>query len=176
MSAPKRRHLRLSSIPSPSLMTLLDYPGLVYAALYRGRCMLAIASGGFSAPCPWAAPLSLPGRQGFLLHAVTRLLRPCFISTVYGSVTLCPLSLRGLLGGQGFMTPSAASGVRAGGLPWVRRTASPDAVRLHIKEIPPDIRSRSHTPARPPPQRHIAGSLFVTYPGSASYFLQTRHF
>jgi hypothetical protein len=40
----------------------------------------------------------------------------------------------------------------------------------------PDIRSRSSTPARPSPQRHIAGSLFATYTGSASCFLQTAHF
>ena len=39
----------------------------------------------------------------------------------------------------------------------------------------PDIRSRSITPARPPPQHHIAGSLFATYTASASCFLQTHH-
>jgi len=31
-------------------------------------------------------------------------------------------------------------------------------------------------PARPPPQRHLAGSLFATYMGSASCFLQTPPF
>ena len=40
----------------------------------------------------------------------------------------------------------------------------------------PDIRSRSATPARPPPRCHIVGSLFATYTGSASCFLQTLHF
>ncbi len=40
---------------------------------------------------------------------------------------------------------------------------------------PPDIRPRSITPARPPPQHHLAGSLFATYTGSASCFLQTSH-
>jgi hypothetical protein len=40
----------------------------------------------------------------------------------------------------------------------------------------PDIRSRSPTPARPPPRCHIVGSLFATYLGSASCFLQTAHF
>ena len=39
----------------------------------------------------------------------------------------------------------------------------------------PDIRSCLFTPAQPSPQRHIAGSLFATYPGSTSYFLRTRH-
>ena len=41
---------------------------------------------------------------------------------------------------------------------------------------PPDIRSRSPTPARPPPRCHIVGSLFATYMGSASCFLRTAHF
>lgn len=40
----------------------------------------------------------------------------------------------------------------------------------------PDIRPRLATTARPSPQRHIAGSLFATYMGSASCFLQTAHF
>jgi len=40
----------------------------------------------------------------------------------------------------------------------------------------PDIRPRSSTPARPPPRCHIVGSLFATYTGSASCFLQTAHF
>ena len=39
----------------------------------------------------------------------------------------------------------------------------------------PDIRPRSVTPARPPPQHHLAGSLFATYTSSASCFLQTPH-
>ena len=39
----------------------------------------------------------------------------------------------------------------------------------------PDIRPYLATSAQPSPQRHIAGSLFITYPGSTSYFLQTRH-
>ena len=39
----------------------------------------------------------------------------------------------------------------------------------------PDIRPHLVTSARPPPQHHIAGSLFATYPGSASCFLQTSH-
>ena len=40
----------------------------------------------------------------------------------------------------------------------------------------PDIRPRLITSARPPHQHHIAGSLFATYTGSASCFLQTHHF
>ena len=163
MSALKRHHLRLSSILSHNLTTLLGYPGLVVCDNFQGqmcvdhrkRWVLCLYSLDFS--------LFLPGRQGFVLHAVTRLLRPCFISTVYGSATLCPSPLRGLLGRQGFMAPSTASGVRPVALPWVRRTASPDAVQLHAKEISPDIWSRSYMPARPSPHRHIAGLLFATY-------------
>jgi len=62
-----------------------------------------------------------------------------------------------------------------GGLPWVRRTTSPYPVRLHVRLVLPDIRSRLITSARPPLQHHIAGSLFATYTGSASCFLQTHH-
>jgi hypothetical protein len=40
----------------------------------------------------------------------------------------------------------------------------------------PDIRPRTPTHARPPPRCHIVGSLFATYMGSASCFLQTPHF
>jgi hypothetical protein len=40
----------------------------------------------------------------------------------------------------------------------------------------PDIRPCLVTSARPPPQHHLAGSLFATYMGSASCFLQTSHF
>lgn len=40
----------------------------------------------------------------------------------------------------------------------------------------PDIRSRVVRTARPHPQHHTAGSLFATYTGSASCFLQTFHF
>ena len=39
----------------------------------------------------------------------------------------------------------------------------------------PDIRPRSVTPARPPLQHHLAGSLFATYTSPASCFLQTSH-
>jgi hypothetical protein len=95
---------------------------------------------------------------------------------MYGSATLCvPLPFGVFLLGTSFMTPSSNLGDRSVGLPWVRRTASPDTVQLHTKEISPDIRPRSFMPARPSPQRHLAGSLFATYLGSTSYFLQTPH-
>jgi len=86
-----------------------------------------------------------------------------------------PPLLRVRLFSRSFMTPSSSFDVRSGRLPWVRRTASPDTVQLHIEEVSPDIRSCSFMPARPSPQRHIAGLLFATYPGSTSYFLRTPH-
>jgi hypothetical protein len=52
----------------------------------------------------------------------------------------------------------------------VSRPASPQGRSF------PDIGSRSATTARPPSLGHIAGSLFATYTGSASCFLQTFHF
>ena len=94
----------------------------------------AVASGGFSADfLPLPRP---PGPQGFLLRSVARLPRPCLLSTTRESVSLCPLPASGFPYRVGFSVMSlAASHVRAGGSPWVRRTASPDAVRLHIGSV-----------------------------------------
>jgi metallo-beta-lactamase family protein len=39
-----------------------------------------------------------------------------------------------------------------------------------------DVQPRLVTSAGPPPQHHLAGSLFATYTGSASCFLQTPRF
>ena len=83
----------------------------------------------FPLPCP-------PGPQGFLLRSVARLPRPCLFSTTRESVSLCPLPASGFPYRAGFSVMSfAASHDRAGGSPWVRRTASPDAVRLHIGSV-----------------------------------------
>lgn len=77
-----------------------------------------------------------PGPQGFLLRSVARLPRPCLFSTTRESVSLCPLPASGFPYRVGFsVTSLAASHDRAGGSPWVRRTASPDAVRLHIGSV-----------------------------------------
>ena len=46
-----------------------------------------------------------------------------------------PYPLRGLLIRYGFLTPLTAFNVRPGGLPWVRRTASPYPVQLHFGSV-----------------------------------------
>ncbi len=106
-----------------------------YAALHTVRRMLTIASGGFSVPCPRNAHLRFPVGSVFYSTLLPGFSAVLHQYCVYGSATLCPLSFRGLLDGQGFMTPTAASGVRAGELPWVRRTASPDAAQLHVGSV-----------------------------------------
>jgi hypothetical protein len=101
--------------------------------------------------------------------------RPCVLGTTRESATLCPFSLRGLLVEsvccrlwQHQQQNRRASLGKTHHLP-ISRPAS-------CQVSSPDIRSRLITPARPPPQHHIAGSLFATYTGSASCFLQTYHF
>lgn len=47
----------------------------------------------------------------------------------------CPSPFRGLLIGRGFLPPATAARSRTEGFPWVRRTASPDAVRLHVGPV-----------------------------------------
>jgi hypothetical protein len=64
---------------------------------------------------------------------------------------------------------------RTGGLPRVRSHRLPISRPTSPQIGSPDIRTRSDTPARPPPRSHIVGSLFATYMGSASCFLQTSH-
>ncbi len=163
-------------------MTRSGDPGHAIAEVHRGRVCVNHRKRWVPLCCP-RFPSPLPGRQDFLLHSVTRLLRSCFVGHMYGSASHCtiavPLPPRGCLIGGSFMTPSNSLDVRSGGLPWVRRTASPDTVQLHIQEASPDIRSRLVTTARPPLQRHIAGSLFATYLGltsDTSYFLRTPRF
>ncbi len=46
---------------------------------------------------------------------------------------------------------------------------------VHFGCCQSDIGTRLSTSARPPPRTHLAGSLFATYTGSASCFLQTAH-
>ena len=101
--------------------------------------------------------------------------RPCILGTTRESATLCPFSLRGLLVESVYCRlwqhqrqDRRASLGKTHHLP-ISRPAS-------CRFGSPDIRSRLITPARPPHQHHIAGSLFATYTGSASCFLQTPHF
>jgi hypothetical protein len=100
--------------------------------------------------------------------------RPCLLGTPRESATLCPSSLRDLLVEsvcwclwQHQQQDRRASLGKTHHLPISR------PVSCQVGS--PDIRSRSLTSARPPHQHHLAGSLFATYTGSASCFLQTPH-
>ena len=176
LSARGGRHYRLSSTPSPPptddrercrVRLPREPPVHRSDACFRqkrrglGRCP-------FHSPCP-------PGPQGFTLHSVARFLRPCLISTTRESATLCPLPASGSPYRVRFSTAadSRPQQVRRASLGKTHRL--PRYRPAPRRAGPPDIRSRSSRPARPPPQRHVAGSLFATYPGSASCFLQTRH-
>jgi len=72
-----------------------------------------------------------------------------------------------------FMASPKTIKARTGGLPRVRSHRLPISRPTSPRFGSPDIRTRSATPARPPPRSHIVGSLFATYMGSASCFLQT---
>ena len=118
----------------------------------------------------------LSDRQGFILHSVTRLHRPCVFSTIRESATFCALPRFGFaysvrfydtFGNNRYQHRKASLG-KTHYLPICRPTS--------LRFGSPDIRPRSHTPARPPPRCHIVGSLFATYTGSASCFLRTHHF
>ena len=130
---------------------------------------------GFSSPSILAG-CDLPGRQGFILGAVTRRHRPWVISTVRESATLCTLPRFGIayavsvLWDLGNLRPQhrRASLGKTHHLPVSRPTSQ--------RFDSPDIRSCSATTARPPCRCHIVGSLFATDTGSASCFLQTPHF
>jgi len=101
--------------------------------------------------------------------------RPCLFGTPRESATLCPSSLRDLL----------VDSVCCRLWQHQRQDRRASLGKTHHLTIcrpascrfgSPDIRSRLITPARPPLQHHIAGSLFATYTASASCFLQTHHF
>jgi hypothetical protein len=119
-------------------------------------------------------PLSRPpGPQGFLLRSVTRLPRPCLLSTTRGSATLRPSPVSGSPYRERFSTSCGSLEGRAVGLSLGKSPRLPRSRPASLRFGSPDIRSRSLRPARPPPRCHLAGSLFATYPGSASCFLRT---
>jgi hypothetical protein len=100
---------------------------------------------------------------------------PCLFGVIRGSATLCPSSLRDLL------VDSVCCRL------WQHRRQDRRASPGKTHHLPicrpapcqvgsPDIRPRLVTSARPPSQHHLAGSLFATYTGSASCFLQTSRF
>ncbi len=100
-------------------------------------------------PLASLATPALAGPRGFLLRAVTRLLRPRLISTVRRSATLCSLAASGSPLRFSFMAPSLrprrqssrASLGKAHRLPTCRPAPHRGAI--------PDIGPRSFSPARP---------------------------
>ena len=98
--------------------------------------------------------------------------RPCLFGTPRESATLCPSSLRDLLVDSVFCRlrqPRRQDRRVSLGKTHHLPISRPASCRFSS----PDIRPRLVTSARPPPQHHLAGSLFATYTGSASGFLQT---
>ena len=139
------RHSYLSSASSLSPMTLPDCP-----SLYWPR------SSGFS------PPLCYQVSQALSLQYYTQICHPLSLPRL-GSL---PTRLS-------FMPPPETIGDRTGGFPRVRSHRLPISRPTSPRFGSPDIRTRSGTPARPPPQSHPVGSLFATYIGFASCFLQT---
>ena len=123
--------------------------------------MLTVINGGFSLHILHRPSSS--GPRGFLLHTVTRLLRPRIISTNRGSATLCPLPASVSPIRFGFLTPPddhRRQNRRASlGKAYDLTTYRPAPHRFDM----PDIGSRLSRSARPSPRCHLAGSLFATY-------------
>jgi hypothetical protein len=139
------------------------------------RWVLTVASGGFSVQ-------DRPSFTSFLVLGVfSSTLLPGFIGPESSVLPVdlppsapCPAS--GSPSRFGFMRSSATSDPSTGGLHWVRHTSLPVSRPTSQRFRSPDIRTRLVTPARPLPLCHLVGSLFATYTGSASCFLQTPHF
>ena len=158
MSAPLCDHDHLSSTASPIPVTPPGSPD---------GGILAFLSSMF-------LPFCLVFRV-FSSTLLPTLHRPCLFGTPRESATLCPSSLRDLLVDSVFCRlwqhqrqDRRASLGKTHHLP-ISRPAS-------CQVGSPDIRPRLVTSARPPSQHHLAGSLFATYTGSASCFLQTSRF
>ena len=123
-----------------------------------------------------ATGLSLPltGSSGFsppLCYQASQALSPQYYTQICHP--LLPPRLGSLPTRLSFMASSKLIETRAGGLPRVRSHRLPISRPTSPRFGSPDIRTRSRTPARPPPRSHLVGSLFATYMGSASCFLQT---
>jgi hypothetical protein len=153
MSTPQRDHDRLSSAISPTPRTHLAWPGLGgLSSLHPSR------SSGFSPPrCYQASSALSPQYFPRICHPLPPL-RLGISSAVRRSVVYDNPRRQGRRASLG----------KTHHLP-VSRPAS-------CQLGSPDIRPRLVTSARPPRQHHLAGSLFATYTGSASCFLQTRRF
>ena len=117
VSAPRCHHCYLSSTASPRLMTHSSKPGLGSLRLRSARLRPPLCpswSAGFSPPHCYQASSALP-------HQYPR-----------ESATLCPFLASGSPRRVGFLSPTARFSDRSGGLPWVRRTPSPDPVPLPV--------------------------------------------
>jgi len=100
--------------------------------------------------------------------------RPCLFGTARESATPCPSSLRDLLVDS--VCCRLWQHQRQGRRASLGKTHHLPICRPASCQVgSPDIRPRLVTSARPPSQHHLAGSLFATYTGSASCFLQTPH-
>lgn len=95
---------------------------------------MPLSCNGFSSPSILTG-CGLPGRQGFILGAVTRRHRPWVISTVRESATLCTLPRFGIAYAGRFYGILATNNSSAGGLPWVRRITSLYPVQLHSGSV-----------------------------------------
>ena len=136
----------LSSASSHSPVTLLNCP-----------CLLAGSSGFSPRLCSQASQALSPQYYTQICHPL-------------------PLSQLGFLPSRvRFMAPPGNIRAKTGGFPRVRSHRLPISRPASLRFGSPDIRTRSGTPARPPPRCHLAGSLSATYMGSASCFLQTSH-
>ncbi len=140
------------------------------------RCVLTVASSGFSGAdrlsfqlSSWSSGFS-PPRCYQASSALSHQYHPWICHPLH------PAPLRGRLGDARFMKSPATWNLSAGGLHWVRHTSLPVYRPTSQRFRSPDIRTRLVTPARPRPLCHLVGSLFATYTGSASCFLQTIHF
>jgi hypothetical protein len=151
-------------------------PGFSLSASHPSNQMCALPPQASGSSFVGVLRSLFPSRRGFVLHSVTRLLRPRVLSTTRGSATLCHFPV------QGSPLPGPLYGAR-GNLVLHGRSASRGKTHRLLVSRPPsacfdfrsDIGTRSSTPARPSPHTHIAGSLFATYTSSASCFLQTSH-
>jgi hypothetical protein len=128
--------LRLSSTTSHGLTVISDRPGLLQMnSGFGARCVLTVASGGFS-----AAKLLLFVCSFLVAKVLSSTLLPGFFgpgSSVL-SVNLppsAPSPPRDYPPRLGFMVTSATLITSAGGLPWVRRTTSPYPVQLHSGSV-----------------------------------------
>jgi hypothetical protein len=145
-------------------------------------CVTAI-NDRFSVITPFPQSISFPVDRVF-----SSTLLPGFIGPA--SLVL-PVNLPPSVPPQALGSPSAgvfydarggSRSVSTGGLPWVRCITSPYPVRLHdqglfcLPWLRPNIGTRFFKTARPVLDRHLAGSLFAAYTGSASCFLRTSRF